>query len=146
MGLKYYSDMNDAPVSDLLLQAIIKTENQLMSLSAYSCKYRPDTGSSTEACIIFYQGGKIDYGKHIPGPVPKYSAESEYNAVCTARMALAHPRMLNHELLKKDLYIVTNEGPRIILHSKYAVCMSNNGKDNKHTRHICKDIKFCTEW
>ena len=39
MGLKYYSDMNDAPVSDLLLQAIIKTENQLMSLSAYSCKY-----------------------------------------------------------------------------------------------------------
>ena len=30
MGLKYYADMNDAPVTDLLRQAIIKTENHLM--------------------------------------------------------------------------------------------------------------------
>ena len=30
LGLKYYADMNDAPVSDLLRQASIKTENQLM--------------------------------------------------------------------------------------------------------------------
>ena len=29
LGLKYYSDMNDAPVTDLLRQAIIKTENQI---------------------------------------------------------------------------------------------------------------------
>ena len=29
-GLKYYADMNDAPVSDLLRQASIKTKNQLM--------------------------------------------------------------------------------------------------------------------
>ena len=29
-GLKYYADMNDAPVSDLLIQTSIKTENQLM--------------------------------------------------------------------------------------------------------------------
>ena len=28
--LKYYADMNDAPVSDLLRQASIKTENHLM--------------------------------------------------------------------------------------------------------------------
>ena len=27
-GLKYYADMNDAPVSNLLRQAIINTENQ----------------------------------------------------------------------------------------------------------------------
>ena len=30
LGLKYYSDMNNAPVSYLLRQAIIKTENQLL--------------------------------------------------------------------------------------------------------------------
>ena len=30
LGLKYYADMNDAPVSDLLRQANITTENQLM--------------------------------------------------------------------------------------------------------------------
>ena len=30
MGLKCYYDMNDAPVSDLLRQAIINTEKQLV--------------------------------------------------------------------------------------------------------------------
>ena len=33
MGLKCYYDMNDAPVSDLLKQASIKNENQLMYFS-----------------------------------------------------------------------------------------------------------------
>ena len=31
LGLKHYADMNDAPVTDLLRQAIIKTDNQLMA-------------------------------------------------------------------------------------------------------------------
>ena len=30
LGLKYFADMNDAPVTDLLRQASIKTENHLM--------------------------------------------------------------------------------------------------------------------
>ena len=30
LGLKYYADMKDAPLSDLLKQANIKNENQLM--------------------------------------------------------------------------------------------------------------------
>ena len=30
LGLKYYSDMNDAPITDLLRQARIKNENRLM--------------------------------------------------------------------------------------------------------------------
>ena len=33
LGLKYYYDMNDALLSDLLIQAIISTENQLMAFS-----------------------------------------------------------------------------------------------------------------
>ena len=33
LGLKYYAYMNYAPVSDLLRQASIKTENQLMAFS-----------------------------------------------------------------------------------------------------------------
>ena len=31
LGLKYYADMNDENLSDLLRQAIIKTENKLMA-------------------------------------------------------------------------------------------------------------------
>ena len=34
----------------------------------------PDTGRITGAYIIFYQGGPIDHGTHVPGPVAKYSA------------------------------------------------------------------------
>ena len=56
---KYYADMNDAPVSDLLRQAIIKIENKLMSFSDYSWLNCPDTGRITGAYIIFYQCGKM---------------------------------------------------------------------------------------
>ena len=31
LGLKYYANINDAPLSDLLIQAGIKTENQLVA-------------------------------------------------------------------------------------------------------------------
>ena len=67
--LKYYVDMNGAPLSDLLKQASIKTENHLMYFCDSSWQYCPDTGISTGAYIIFYQGGPIDHGTHVPGPV-----------------------------------------------------------------------------
>ena len=74
LGLKYYADMNDAPVSDLLRQASIKTENQLMDFSDSSWKDFPDTGRSIGAYIIFYQGVPIDHSTHVPGPVARSSA------------------------------------------------------------------------
>ena len=88
--------MNDAPVSDLLRQASIKTENQLVAFSDFSWQDCPDTGRSTGAYILFYQCGPIEHGTHVPGPVAQSSAESEYNTACTAGMALAHFRMLIH--------------------------------------------------
>ena len=57
-------------------------------------------------------------------------------------MDLAHFRMLIHELLNKDPYIVTEEYPLIILDSKSAVCMDNNGKDTKHTRYIARRMIY----
>ena len=33
LGLKYYADLNDAPVIDILRQANIKTKNHLMDFS-----------------------------------------------------------------------------------------------------------------
>ena len=86
LGLKYYADLNDAPVTDILRQYSIKTKNHLMDFSESSWKDFPDTGRSTGAYIIFYQGGSIDHGTHVPGPVAQYSAESEYNTACTADM------------------------------------------------------------
>ena len=74
LGLKYYADMNDAPVTDLLRKASIKNENHLMDFSGSICQDCPDTGRSTGLYIIFYQGGPIDHGTHVPGPVAKSRA------------------------------------------------------------------------
>ena len=88
--------MNDAPVSDLLIQASIKTDNHFMDFSDYSWKDCPYTVRSTGAYIIFYQGASNDHGTYFPGPFSQASAESEYNDTCTAGMALSHFRMLIH--------------------------------------------------
>ena len=72
--LKYYADIKDTTLSDLLIRAIIKTENQLISFSDSSWKDFPDTGRSIEAYIIFYQDGNIDHGTHVTGPVAQSSA------------------------------------------------------------------------
>ena len=66
---KYYANTKYATLSDLLRQANINTKNQMMAFSDSSWQYFPDTGRSTVAYIIFYQGGPIDHGTHVPGPV-----------------------------------------------------------------------------
>ena len=68
--------MNDAPVSDLLIQASNKTDNHLVDFSNSSLQDYPDTSISTGAYIVFYQGVPIDHGTHVPGPVAQSSAES----------------------------------------------------------------------
>ena len=142
LGLKYYEDLNDVPVTGILRQANIKTRNHLMAFSDSSWKDCPDTGRSTGAYIIFYQGGSIDHRTHVLGPVAQSSAESEYNVACTAGMDLAHFRMLICEFLNKDPDIVPDEAPLIVLDSKSANCMAKNGKDIKHTRHIARRMHF----
>ena len=92
-----------------------------MDFSDSSWKDCPDTGRSARSYIIFYQGGSIDHGTHVPGPVARYSGKSEYNTACTAGMALAHFRVLIHELLNKDPDIVPVEAPLIVLDSKSAM-------------------------
>ena len=134
--------MKDSPLSDLLRQATINTENQLMSFSYSIWNDCLDTSRSTGEYIIFYQWGPIYHGTHVPGPVVQSSSESEYNASCNVGMALVHFRMLIHELLKKDTDIVSEATHIIIFYSKYYVCMSNNGKDTKHTRHITIWVNF----
>ena len=82
------------------------------------CAY---TERITGAYIIFYQVGTIDHGTHVPGPVAQSSAESEYNSACTAGMALAHFRILVHELFNEDPEMVPKEAPLIVLDRKSAM-------------------------
>ena len=74
LGLKFYADMNDSPLSDLLREARIKNENQLVTFSDSSWQDFPDTGRSTGEYIIFYQGGTIDHVTHVPVPVSQSSS------------------------------------------------------------------------
>ena len=57
-------------------------------------------------------------------------------------MAVENFRMLINELLNKDIDIVIEESPLIILDRKSAVCMAKNGKDTKHTRYIARRMHF----
>ena len=57
-------------------------------------------------------------------------------------MDLSLFRMLIHEFLNKDTDIVPEEAPLIILNRNGDVCMANNGKDTKHTRHITRRVHF----
>ena len=63
--------MKDAPLYDLLRQASIKTDNQLMDFSDYCWQDFPETGRSTGVNIIFDQGAPIEHDTHVPGPVVK---------------------------------------------------------------------------
>ena len=97
LGLKYYGNINDALVSDLLIKASIKTENHLMDFSYSSWQYCPDSVRGTRSYIILYQGGPIYHGTHVPGPFAQSIVESDYNAACTAGMDLAHFIMLFYD-------------------------------------------------
>ena len=57
-------------------------------------------------------------------------------------MALAHFRMLINEFLNKDLDIVPEEAPLIVLDSKSAMFMDNNGNDTNHTMHIERRVNI----
>ena len=57
-------------------------------------------------------------------------------------MALEHFRIIIHELLNKDPDIVPEEALLIVLDSKSAKYMVNNGKDTKHTIHIARIMYF----
>ena len=59
LGLKYYADMNDAPVPDLLREASIKTENHFVDFSDCSWQDCPDTGRIIGAYIIFIKLGQL---------------------------------------------------------------------------------------
>ena len=59
LDLKYYADMNYAPVTDLLRQSSIKTENQLMAFYDSSWQDCPDTRRSTGAYIISIKVGQL---------------------------------------------------------------------------------------
>ena len=134
--------MKNAALSDLMRKSSIKTENQLMVFSDSDWKYCPDTARSTGAYFIFFQGLTIENDTHVSESVDQSSSESEYKAACTAGIALSNSKMLIREFLNMDPDIVPEAASLNILDRKYYVCMDNNGKYTKYTRHISRRLNF----
>ena len=44
--------------------------------------------------------------------------------------------------MNKDTDIFPEEAPLVVLYIKSSMCMANNGKDTKHTRHTARIIYF----
>ena len=61
-------------------------------------------------------------------------------------MALAHLRMSIHEFFNKDPDIFPEEGLLIILCIKSDVCMTKNGKDTNHIRHIYRRVHLSVKY
>ena len=57
-------------------------------------------------------------------------------------MALSYFRMLINDFFNKDTDKVSDEAPMVFFDSKSDMCMDNNGKDTKYTRHIARRIHF----
>ena len=132
----------DAPLSDLLRQSNINTESQLMFFSNYRLKYCIDTGRIKGAYIVFYRGVPLYHCAHVTVPVSQYSSESEYNAEYNSATDLAHLRILKNKFLKKYSDVFPEQPHLIILDSKSAIWMDNNGKYTKHTIHIYRIINL----
>ena len=81
---------------------------------------------------MFYQCVPIYHFTNVPGPFSQSSSLSEYNVACNVGTVPAHFRVLNNWLLNKDLYVVPEQAPIVLLDSKAAVCMYNNGKGTRH--------------
>ena len=59
MGLKYYADMNDAPVTELLRQASIKTDNHLMAFLILVGKVVQKLEEVQEHTLYFIKVGQL---------------------------------------------------------------------------------------
>ena len=59
LGFNYYADMKDAPLYDLLIQANINNENQLMAFSDFSWKYFQTLVEVQKHISSFIKVGKL---------------------------------------------------------------------------------------
>ena len=114
----------------------------MLVLPNYIYQDFPVTVISTGAYIVSYQCVPIYHWSHVQGTFYQYSAESDYNGAYTSGMDLAHFRILDIELLSKNLDVVPEQTYLVILYIKSTVCMDKISKDANHTIHISRIMHF----
>lgn len=134
-GLKYYNDVKDSPIYEILAQYGIDPVHALFGTHDASWQDCQDTARSTGSYIHFAQGSPVDFSSYVPSPIAMSSAEAETNAGATASMAMGYLRMTWNDLqnsLSDELWV-----PPILMlcDNKSAVTIVNTDKDYKSQRH-----------
>ncbi|MGH3054284.1 MAG: Ty1/Copia family ribonuclease HI, partial [Gaiellaceae bacterium] len=142
-GLRFYSNVNDSPVTKLLYENKIGTLRSLLAFSDSSWQDCPTSGRSTGSFLIYYQGGVVDHALFVPDPVALSSGKAEYNTACATSMAVAHLRMLTNEMdTLGDSDYKNQPLILIVLDNISAICMGKSFKDTEHTRHIMRRYHY----
>jgi hypothetical protein len=72
LGLRYYSSVQDAPITQMLIGQNINDNHLLYGFSDSSWNDDQDSGRSTGCFIITYMGGIVDHSSNLPDPVAPY--------------------------------------------------------------------------
>jgi hypothetical protein len=140
LGIKFYSELSQAPLIAMLKGQQIEQEHPFFGFSDSSWNDDADTGRSTGCFIIIYMGGIVDHSSNMPEPVALSSAEAEYNEGCVAFMAASHLRMLLCEL--EGIEETSMAPTTMFFDSKSAIAMGSSYRDTKHTQHIMRRYHY----
>ncbi len=140
LGVTFYSDLLDAPVSRLLFEHALDPTVPLITFSDSSWQDCPDTGRSTGGYTAFFQGGVVDSSSGLPEPVALSSAEAEYNQACVSGVASNALAMLIQEIRGNDPDLPM--GFLLVLDNRAAISMGDSFRDTKHNRHILRRYHY----
>jgi hypothetical protein len=140
-GLRYYSNVLDSPLAELLFsQNIDPLTSPFFVFADSSWQDCQDTGRSTGGYHVFYQGNIVDSAMTFPVPVALSSAEAEYNNACMACVAANAIAMLHNDINGNDPDMPLDIP--ILLDNNAAISMGESFRDTKHTRHILRRYHF----
>ena len=142
-GLQFYSPEVVPPIHQRILEHYPDFDFKMHPIIVFtdsSWHDCPDTSRSTGCYYTYVFGSLVDSASFVPSPIALSSAEAEYNACAFAITAALHTKQLfnsfSHRHPDSPVTIA------LFVDSKSAICMMNNDKDTKRTRHIERRINF----
>jgi hypothetical protein len=133
-ALCYYTDPTQSPLAALLRNADLSRLDPYFITITDSSWSDCDDQHSTGCYLVPFQGGLVDYSSFVPTLITLSSAETEINAMTVGSMASSFLRQVICDVLYND--------PKhpfsvpIITDSASGICITQNDRDTKRTRHI----------
>ena len=142
-GTKFYSPDADPPIYARIREIYPDFDFSLYPILLFtnsSWQDCPDTSRSTGCYCTYVHGSLVDSASFVPSPIAMSSAEAEYNAAAFGLTAALHTKQVYNFFMQRH-----PDSPvtiALFTDSASAICMMNNNKDTKRTRHIERRIHF----